>query len=253
MTRLRACLARDGAGAARRGDRRAGAAGDDVLPLVGLQSLNRKAAPIYSHTIDAFGDVSFVEAADLPGRRRRDRAAVRACRGPRVPHAGRRRDHRAGRRRLGGAVDLLPRLRPARTGNGYPVGVEWGIFLALVAAGALAYAGWRMRAAAHHGRTPPLTRRGRARRRARATRPVRLATPAPGRAALARRGSPARGRAAADPAAPAGQPVPGILRPGPSAGTRIPCRRAELAGADRHRHEGVRPDGPRTAAAYHCV
>ena len=33
-------------------------------------------------------------------------------------------------------------------GNGYPVGIEWGFFVAFVAAGVLGYAGWRMRASA---------------------------------------------------------------------------------------------------------
>ena len=44
--------------------------------------------------------------------------------------------------------------RPA--GNGYPVGIEWGFFLAFVAAGSLAYAGWRMRAGERP--EPPRTR-----------------------------------------------------------------------------------------------
>jgi hypothetical protein len=44
--------------------------------------------------------------------------------------------------------------RPA--GDGLPVGIEWGFFLAFVAAGSLAFAGWRMRAGERPG--PPLRR-----------------------------------------------------------------------------------------------
>jgi hypothetical protein len=38
--------------------------------------------------------------------------------------------------------------RPEVHGNGGTVGIQWGFFIAFVAAGALAYAGWRMRLAA---------------------------------------------------------------------------------------------------------
>jgi hypothetical protein len=44
--------------------------------------------------------------------------------------------------------------RPA--GHGYPVGIQWGFFLAFVAAGTLTYAGWRMRATSTP--EPPLRR-----------------------------------------------------------------------------------------------
>ena len=45
-------------------------------------------------------------------------------------------------------------------GNGYPVGIEWGFFLAFIAAGALAYAGWRIRAAERPpAPAPPAPRR----------------------------------------------------------------------------------------------
>ncbi len=57
--------------------------------------------------------------------------------------------------------------RPA--GDGYPVGIEWGFFLAFVAAGSLAYAGWRMRASerpeAPARAGAPRAARARARRR----------------------------------------------------------------------------------------
>jgi hypothetical protein len=38
--------------------------------------------------------------------------------------------------------------RPSVHGNGSTVGIQWGFFLAFLAAGALAYTGWRMRIAA---------------------------------------------------------------------------------------------------------
>jgi hypothetical protein len=44
-------------------------------------------------------------------------------------------------------------------GHGYPVGIQWGFFLAFVAAGLLTYAGWRMRATS--APEPPLVRRPR--------------------------------------------------------------------------------------------
>lgn len=51
--------------------------------------------------------------------------------------------------------------RPGVHGNGSTVGIQWGFFLAFVAAGGLAYAGWRMRIAARAEPTPaqdPTTR-----------------------------------------------------------------------------------------------
>jgi hypothetical protein len=114
------------------------------LPWYGLQSLNPKTQAIYSHDINAFGDVSFVEAAiflvaagvmamlfaraeerdfNLPGG---DGTIVTAA---------------------GGWAGLLIfyRVFDRPAGHGYPVGIQWGFFLAFVAAGGLAYAGWRMR------------------------------------------------------------------------------------------------------------
>jgi hypothetical protein len=132
------------------------------LPWYGLQGVDRKSGAIYSHNINAFGDVSFVEAAiflvaggvlammfargegrdfQLPGG---DGAVVTA--------AG-----------CWAAVLIFYRVFSRPAGNGYPVGIEWGFFLAFMAAGALAYSGWRMRA--HERPQPPLSRQRAARRR----------------------------------------------------------------------------------------
>jgi hypothetical protein len=117
-----------------------------LFPWYGLQSLNRRTGAIDSHNISAFGDVSFVEAAvflvalgvvvmvlaraegrdfHLPGG---DGTIVTIA---------------------GGWAGLLIfyRVFDRPAGHGYPVGIEWGFFLAFVAAGSLAYAGVRMRAA----------------------------------------------------------------------------------------------------------
>jgi hypothetical protein len=117
-----------------------------LFPWYGLQSLNRRTGAIDSHNISAFGDVSFVEAAvflvalgvvvmvlaraegrdfHLPGG---DGTIVTIA---------------------GGWAGLLIfyRVFDRPAGHGYPVGIEWGFFLAFVAAGCLAYAGLRMRAA----------------------------------------------------------------------------------------------------------
>jgi hypothetical protein len=55
---------------------------------------------------------------------------------------------------LWAALLIFYRVFDRPDGNGYPVGIEWGFFLAFVAAGFLAYAGWRMRQA--HRPEPPL-------------------------------------------------------------------------------------------------
>jgi hypothetical protein len=125
------------------------------FPWYGLQSLNRKTGVIHSHDINAFGDVSFVEAAiflvaagvlamlfargdgrdfQLPGG---DGAIVLIAGG-------------------WAALLIFFRVFSRPAGNGYPVGIQWGFFLAFVAAGALGYAGWRMRATARP--QPPVTR-----------------------------------------------------------------------------------------------
>ena len=131
------------------------------FPWYELQSLNRKTGVIYSHKINAFGDVSFVEAAIFIVA-----AGVIAML---FARAERREFRLPGGDGLivmvaGGWASLLIfyRVFDRPSGNGYPVGIVWGFFLAFVAAGALAYAGWRMRATERPG--PPL-RRGRDPRR----------------------------------------------------------------------------------------
>jgi hypothetical protein len=126
------------------------------LPWYGLQSLNRKSGAIYSHNINAFGDVSFVEAAIfivaagvvamLLGRAEGRDFHLPGGDGTIVAIAG-------------GWAGLLIfyRVFDRPAGNGYPVGIQWGFFLAFVAAGSLAYAGWRMRATERP--EPPARRR----------------------------------------------------------------------------------------------
>jgi hypothetical protein len=131
------------------------------LPWYELQSVNRRTTAIYSHSISAFGDVSFVEAAVFLVA-----AGVLALL---FARAERRDFHMPG---SDGAVVVLAggwatllifyRVFSRPDGHGYPVGIQWGFFLAFVASGLLTYAGWRMRAAATP--EPPLVR---ARRRPR--------------------------------------------------------------------------------------
>jgi hypothetical protein len=114
------------------------------FPWYGLQSLNRKTGTISSHSINAFGDVSFVEAAVFLVA-----GAVLVMLLARVE--GRTFHLPGGDGTIvmvaGGWAALLIfyRVFSRPAGNGYPVGIEWGFFLAFVAAGALTYAGWRMR------------------------------------------------------------------------------------------------------------
>ena len=115
------------------------------LPWYDLQSLDRKTGVINSHSISAFGDVSFVEAAVFLVA-----ASVIALM---FARAERKDFHMPG---SDGAVVMVAgawaallifyRVFSRPAGHGYPVGIEWGFFLAFVAAGALGYAGWRMRA-----------------------------------------------------------------------------------------------------------
>jgi hypothetical protein len=114
------------------------------FPWYGLQSLDRKTGTISSHSINAFGDVSFVEAAVFLVA-----AAVVAILVARVEG---REFHLPGSDGTivmvaGGWAALLIfyRVFSRPAGGGLPVGIEWGFFLAFVAAGALTYAGWRMR------------------------------------------------------------------------------------------------------------
>jgi len=115
------------------------------LPWYGLQSLNRKSGVIHSHNINAFGDVSFVEAAVflvaagvlvlLFARAEGREFNMPGGDGTIVALAG-----------AWAGVLIFYRVFDRPGGDGYPVGIEWGFFLAFVAAGSLAYAGWRMRA-----------------------------------------------------------------------------------------------------------
>jgi hypothetical protein len=126
------------------------------FPWYGLQSVDPKTKAIYSHNISAFGDVSFVEAAIflvaagvialLLARAEEREFSMPGGDGTIVAVAG------------GWATLLIfYRVFDRPSGHGYPVGIEWGFFLAFVAAGSLAYAGLRMRPAER----PPPRRRSR--------------------------------------------------------------------------------------------
>lgn len=127
------------------------------FPWYGLQSVDRKTGAIYSHSINAFGDVSFVEAAVFL-------VAAGVCAMLFARAEG--RDFRlpggdGAIVMLAGAwatVLIFYRVfdRPSAP-NHYPVGIEWGFVLAFAAAGGLAYAGWRMRQ--RERPEPPLRRR----------------------------------------------------------------------------------------------
>jgi hypothetical protein len=135
-----------------------------LFPWYGLQSLNPKTKAIYSHNISAFGDVSFVEAAIFL-------VAVGVVAMLIARAEGRDFQLPGGDGTVvliaGAWVGLLIfyRVFSRPAGDGYPVGIEWGFFLAFVAAGGLAFAGLRMRAGERPA--PPLMRpRGEVRRRA---------------------------------------------------------------------------------------
>jgi len=129
-----------------------------LLPWYGLQSVDRATGAIRTHSISAFGDVSFVEAAIFLVA-----AGVVALL---VARARRREFHLPGSDGIivaiaGGwaTVLIFYRVFDRPAGHGYPVAIEWGFFLAFVAAGALALAGVRMRAADRP--EPPFVRRPR--------------------------------------------------------------------------------------------
>jgi hypothetical protein len=206
------------------------------FPWYGLQSLNRKTGVIYSHSISAFGDVSFVEAAVflvaagvsalLFARAEGRDFQLPGGDGTIVLIAG-----------AWAALLIFYRVFSRPAGDGYPVGIEWGFFLAFVAAGTLAFTGWRMRAEA---RPQPPRLRSRERREPRGPdggagafaedptvqRPrgtdagegERLAAP------VAARARPAAATPA--PARPAEAPVPGARKP-PAARPRFPPAPAE--------------------------
>jgi hypothetical protein len=123
------------------------------FPWYGLQSVDPKTRAINSHSINAFGDVSFVEAAVflvaagvivmLFARAERRAFHLPGGDGTIITIAG-----------GWAALLIFYRVFDRPDGGGYPVGIEWGFFLAFVAAGFLAYAGWRIRQA--HRPEPPL-------------------------------------------------------------------------------------------------
>jgi hypothetical protein len=193
------------------------------LPWYGLQSLNRKTGAIYSHDINAFGDVSFVEAAIflvaagviamLLARAEERSFALPGGDGLIVGLAG-----------SWATLLIFYRVFDRPAGNGYPVGIQWGFFLAFVAAGSLAYAGWRIR----HGERPepPVRRR---------EHPRPPAGPFGGDAPTepSRREAPPRGAAVQPPASRAEETAETAL---------IPATRGEPVAAER------RPSTPSPAA-----
>jgi hypothetical protein len=143
------------------------------FPWYELQSLNRKTSAISSRSISAFGDVSFVEAAVF--------LVAGGVVALLFARAERRDFHMPGSDGAivmiaGGWATLLIfyRVFSRPAGHGYPVGIQWGFFLAFVAAGAVTYAGWRMRAASTP--EPPLVR-PRGRRRPRVEEDVTVVAP----------------------------------------------------------------------------
>jgi hypothetical protein len=181
------------------------------LPWYGLQSLNRKTGAISSHSINAFGDVSFVEAAVFLVA-----AGVVLMT---LARAEGREFHLPGGDGTivmiaGGWAALLIfyRVFSRPAGNGYPVGIEWGFFLAFVAAGALTYAGWRMRGGERA--EPPVMRRPR-----REPAPERRPAPerVPGRGSGVGADDDPTALVSASPArrAPRADPAPAERRPAP--------------------------------------
>ncbi len=184
------------------------------LPWYGLQSVNHRSGQIYSHDINAFGDLSFVEAAIFLVAA--GVIAIVLARGD-----GREFQLPGG----DGVIVLIAgcwaalliffRVFSRPPGGGEPVGIEWGFFLAFVAAGALAYAGWRMRAGERP--EPPLTRGRHSRRRPAAAQPAAASPRAPERSAPAppapERAETERTVLAATPRPRRSAPVPARERP----------------------------------------
>jgi type IV secretory pathway TrbD component len=188
------------------------------FPWYSLQSVSK--AGISSHSINAFGDLSFVEAAVFLVA-----ASVVVMMLARVE--GRQFHLPGGDGTIvmvagaWAAVLIFYRVFSRPAGHGYPVGIEWGFFLAFVAAGALTYAGWRMRGME---RPEPPASASRPRRRAPSPGDSR-GQPRPPR-------DPAAGRADAPPAAEKPKPPeddPTVLvrsstRPRPGASPPVPAR-----------------------------
>jgi hypothetical protein len=122
-----------------------------LLPWYQLQRVVR--GDIRSHDVNAFGVFSFVEAAVL--------LVVLAILALLFARGEKRGFHLPGG---DGTVILAAgvwtgfllffRVLDRPPGGGYPVGIAWGFFIAFIAAGFLAYAGARLRAA--HRPEPPL-------------------------------------------------------------------------------------------------
>jgi len=122
-----------------------------LLPWYQLQRVVR--GDIRSHDVNAFGVFSFVEAAvllvvvgvlALLFARGEDR-------GFHLPGGDGTVIFAAG---VWAGFLLFFRVLDRPPGGGYPVGIAWGFFIAFIAAGFLAYAGARLRAA--HRPEPPL-------------------------------------------------------------------------------------------------
>lgn len=188
------------------------------LPWYELQSLNRRSGVIHSRSINAFGDVSFVEAAIflvaagvlalLFARGERRKFHLPGNDGTIVLAAG-----------CWAALLIFYRVFSRPDGNGYPVGIQWGFFLAFIAAAGLALAGWRMRASAEP--EPPLLRSPRRRipterpsagRRAEPSDDITVVVPS----------SPGPQRAQAVPASPAASPQMHAPPPRPAKRPRYP-------------------------------
>jgi hypothetical protein len=205
------------------------------FPWYELQSLNRKTGAIDSRSISAFGDVSFVEAAVFLVA-----AGVIALL---FARAERRDFHMPG---SDGAVVMIAggwatllifyRVFSRPTGHGYPVGIQWGFFLAFVAAGTLTYAGWRMRATSTP--EPPLVR-PRSRRRPPVEEDVTVVAP-----------SPQRVERAAPVAVRAGQPSPSTPQSSPSSeNPPLPPQPAAAPRAGESRDVAASPPAPTPRAS----
>jgi hypothetical protein len=190
------------------------------LPWYELQSLNRRTSAIDSRSISAFGDVSFVEAAVFLVA-----AGVIALLFARAEN---REFHMPGSDGTivmiaGGWATLLIfyRVFSRPSGHGYPVGIQWGFFLAFVAAGAITYAGWRMRATSEP--EPPLVRRRPSRRHATPEEDVTEPTTVVPRV---KRPTPTEPPAPMERSAPSERPAPATPHPAkpaqPSKRTRFP-------------------------------
>ena len=122
------------------------------LPWYQLQALNRKTGEIKTRDISAFGDVSFVEAAVflvavgvlvlLFARAERRAFHLPGGDGTVIMAAG-----------AWATLLIFFRVFSRPDGGGYPVGIEWGFFLAFAASIGLWFGGWRLRTA--HVPEPP--------------------------------------------------------------------------------------------------